>query len=175
MSVQLYLDGVLMPIKGIIGKVSMELTGKDMSGQSSSTDFAETGTKAKKLRYSGLCLTPSAFKAVYEASIKTDETGKRHIYRINQNTANALKIRQVRFQGEMKSNGDNVFIELTEVLSIPERKEQREPDKIAHQQEYNGGIKTEINTKNNEENIPPLTKINLDKFIKINNENIHEK
>lgn len=171
MSVRLYLDGVLMPIKGIIGKVSMEVKGRDWSNRSSSTFSADKGTKAKKLKYSGVCSSLDDLKVIYEASIKWDENGKRHVYRINQNTANAVQVRQVKFQGEIRNDGNNISIELIEVLSVPERKEQRLPDKPpAYVQEYGSGFVTEPNGNNKEKNIPPSVNINLDKFIKKNGE-----
>ena len=50
----LTLDGTQLPLKNLRISVRQQLAGKDMSGQSSATDQAETGTKGKVLAIAGI-------------------------------------------------------------------------------------------------------------------------
>ncbi|NMS48255.1 adenine glycosylase, partial [Vibrio parahaemolyticus] len=86
------------------------------------------------------------------------------------NTAAALKIRQVKFQGtiradEQESNRQwNVAFELVEHLSVPERVEQRQEDKPATQQQVQG-VTTPVETGQSED-VPPDTSVELTGIMK---------
>lgn len=138
---RLSLSAVRIPLKNLKIGVRQELAGKDMSGSSASTDQAETGDKAKVLTVSGTVpySQPDMLHRIYTlAGAKTK--GARQIYRIENPTARALKIAQVKFQGTVSAQEDGglrqwqVSFELIEYLSVAERTESREPAKPATQQ-----------------------------------------
>ena len=66
---------------------------------------------------------------------EAQDNDARQINRISNQTAEALKIRQVKFQGVVRADEQeshrqwSVSFELVEHLSVPERVEQRQPDK----------------------------------------------
>lgn len=158
----LTLDGTQIPLKSLRISVRQLLAGKDMSGQTSATDQAETGSKGKVLAVMGVIpfSNPNVLTNIF-AMADSKDNGARHIFRISNRTAEAMKIRQVKFQGTIRADEQtnlrqwNISFELVEHLSVPERKEQREPDKPAAQQKVQG-VSTPVNSAENED-VPPGT------------------
>jgi len=136
---QVALDGELINLKSCKVELSMQLAEQDMSGQTSSTASSEQGDKAKELKVTGLI--PFTDKAqlsrLFELAIAKDETGNRLVRRIGSDLARAVKIRQVKFFGQITAPAHptlmawNVSFHLREHLSIPEVAEQRQPQNDA--------------------------------------------
>lgn len=168
----LTLNGTQLPLKNLRISVRQQLAGQDMSGQTSATDQAETGSKGKILTVKGVItfnkkqLLTNLFR-IAEAL----EDGARQIYRISNKTAEALKIRQVKFQGAIRADEQDtlrqwsVSFELIEHLSVPERVEQRQPDKMAAQQKVQG-VSTPV-TSGQSEDVPPDTDVELTGVLKV--------
>ena len=141
----LTLDGEVLKLDAMTLEMSMELKDQDMSGQSSGTDTSEQGDKPKKLSFSGLV----AFKSVetltklYQLASAKDDSGNRKIYRIGNEVAKALKIREGKFTGNIsaKEHGSllawNVSFELREHNSVAEKKENREKQNTKAEQKQN--------------------------------------
>lgn len=131
---QIALDGELINLKSCKVELSMQLAEQDMSGQTSSTASSEQGDKAKELKVTGLI--PFTDKAqlsrLFELAIAKDEAGNRSVRRIGSDLARAVKIRQVKFFGQITAPEHptlmawNVSFQLREYLSIPEVAEQRQ-------------------------------------------------
>ncbi|MEZ9198592.1 DNA-binding protein [Shewanella sp. 10N.286.54.B9] len=132
---QIALDGELINLKSCKVQLSMQLVDQDMSGQSSSTASSEQGDKAKELKVSGLIpfTDKSQLSRLFELAITKDLTGNRAVWRIGSDLARAVKIRQVKFFGQITAPEHptllawNVSFQLREYLSIPEVAEQRQP------------------------------------------------
>ncbi|WP_215407609.1 adenine glycosylase [Vibrio gigantis] len=171
----LTLDGSQLPLKNLRISVRQQLAGQDMSGQTSATDQAETGTKGKILTIKGVI--PFSKKQLLTnlfSMAEALENGSRHIYRISNKTAEALKIRQAKFQGAVRADEQDthrqwsVSFELVEHLSVPERVEQRQPDKPAAQQKVQG-VNTPVEGGQSDD-VPPGTEVELTGFQKVLNE-----
>jgi len=168
----LTLNGTQLPLKNLRISVRQQLAGQDMSGQTSATDQAETGSKGKILTVKGVItfnkkqLLTNLFRMA-----EALEDGARQIYRISNKTAEALKIRQVKFQGAIRADEQDtlrqwsVSFELIEHLSVPERVEQRQPDKMAAQQKVQG-VSTPV-TSGQSEDVPPDTDVELTGVLKV--------
>ncbi|WP_318515025.1 baseplate complex protein [Photobacterium leiognathi] len=160
----LTLDGTQLPLKSLRISIRQQLAGQDMSGQTSSTDSAETGSKGKVLTVSGVIpfSNPKVLTDIF-AMADTKNNGARHIFRISNRTAEALKIRQVKFQGSIRADEQtnlrqwNVTFDLVEHLSVPERKEQRQPEKPAAQQKAQGATTQKPPTQPAQDDVPPDT------------------
>jgi hypothetical protein len=105
----------------------------DLSGKSSSTATAEEGEKACRLRVT-LNIKyedPDFLKIIKRLSTAKDDKGKRVVYNINNQTAKAFGVRQVRFTDEVSaqelddSQAWSVSFTLIEHLSIPEKIEEK--------------------------------------------------
>jgi hypothetical protein len=135
---QIALDGELLTLKSPRINLTMELKDADMSGQTGNTDTAEQGTKGKVMAVTGLIAfkTPDVLNRLLILAQQTED-GKRKIYRIGNELAKAMKIRQVRFTGRVQSDEQEnlmawkVSFTLREYLSVPEVKAQRETDNQA--------------------------------------------
>ena len=168
----LTLNGTQLPLKNLRISVRQQLAGQDMSGQTSATDQAETGSKGKIMNVKGVIpfnnkqLLTNLFRMA-----EALEDGARQIYRISNHTAEALKIRQIKFQGAIRADEQDtlrqwsVSFELIEHLSVPERVEQRQPDKVAAQQKVQG-VSTPV-TSGQSENVPPDTDVELTGVLKV--------
>ena len=131
-------------LKALRITASQELATEDASGQSSSTDTAETGIKAKMLTVSGLI--PFTDKQQLTNLFKlaeATESGARVIYRISNKTAEALGVKQVRFASKIEAVEQqttrqwSVSFTLQEYRSVPQKVEERQPDAVANQQGAN--------------------------------------
>ncbi|MCD9511947.1 adenine glycosylase [Photobacterium phosphoreum] len=162
----LLLDGQPVRLKVLRIGVRQQLAGKDMSGKSSATDQAEMGDKGKVLVVTGVITFDQGelLNTIFTMA-NTKVEGARHVWRISNKTAEALKVRQVKFQGTIRADEEvtlrqwNVMFELVEQLSVAERQEKREPEKKAAQQKVQG-VKTE--TKDDDEkDVPADTEVPL--------------
>ncbi len=129
----IYLNQTRVP--GFNEKVSVQLhlAGEDMSGQGSYTPQAETGDKAKEISVSlQIRMVDAAdlrrLTAMAEARNSANE---RMIYQVVNATANAMGIRQVRFQGSVQVREDealqlwSIGFNLIEYRSAAEKKDAR--------------------------------------------------
>ncbi|ELA7353995.1 DNA-binding protein [Vibrio alginolyticus] len=129
----LALDGVPINLDSMTVEMSMELKDQDISGQSSGTEVAEQGDKGKKLTFSGRVpfIRIETLTQLYAFASDKDESNARRIYRIGNDIALALKIRNVKFTGRIQAREHetlqawNVSFELREYNSVAEQKEQR--------------------------------------------------
>ena len=121
---------------------TLSLAGADMSGQTSYTDTAETGDKPKAIsvRLGVAFKNPEYLRDIVRLAEAKNTTGSRQVYDVLNDTAAAMGIRQVKFQGDLSVNEDEttkqwrVSFKLTEVRSIPELKESRQEAKAVADQ-----------------------------------------
>lgn len=163
----LSLSAVRIPIKGLKVTARQQLAGQDMSGNSASTDQAETGDKGKVLAVTGTLpydKAPTLNQLYTLAGAKLD--GARMIYRIDNRTANALKVSQVKFQGTITAQEDAqlrqwlISFELVEHMSVAERTESREEPKPAAQQKA-AGVETPTTPPTASTETPPDTEVEM--------------
>ncbi len=137
----LTLNSLSITLKSLRITASQELASEDASGQSSSTDQAETGIKAKTLAVSGfLPFTQAEHLAQLFAMAEATEGGARVIYRISNHTASALGVKQVRFSSKIEAVEQQttrqwaINFTLVEYRSVPQKVEERTPQAEANQQ-----------------------------------------
>ncbi|WP_445772972.1 baseplate complex protein [Shewanella sp.] len=137
----LALNVINIALKAMRITASQELASDDASGQRSSTDVAETGTKAKALTVMGNVpfMQTENLTRLFELAEAT-ENGARTIYRISNKTAEALGVKQVRFASKIEAVEQqttrqwSVSFTLQEYRSVPQKVEERQPDATANQQ-----------------------------------------
>lgn len=130
----LSLDGEVLELKNMTVNLNMELKDQDMSGQSSGTDASEQGDKGKKLSFAGLIPFKSVttLTRLYQLASSKDELLERKTYRIGNDLALALKIREMKFTGNINAIEHSTLLawqvsfELREVNGVAEQKENRE-------------------------------------------------
>jgi len=135
-------------IKGSDLKVAatLSLAGEDISGQSSMTATAETGDKPKQLSISLLVKFNEAKNLTELLSLAEakDEKSERETYTVVNDTAKAMNIRKVRFQGDLSVREDEtlrlwrVSFKLTEIQSVAEAKESRQEKQPVQDQKPTG-------------------------------------
>ncbi|NQZ09518.1 MAG: hypothetical protein HRT35_20405 [Algicola sp.] len=131
MSVVIALDGQAVPGKSTKLTMVSKISSSDASGTGSSTANVDTGFKPKKMAVSCLIAKVSAdhLTTIVELSEKTDSKGDRHIYTIVNDMADAMKVQQVKFSGELRVSDHkkmlawNVKFDLIEHRSVAERVE----------------------------------------------------
>ncbi|WP_375750960.1 DNA-binding protein [Vibrio sp. HN007] len=141
----LSLDGEVLKLDSMRVSMNMELKDQDMSGQSSGTNRSEQGDKGKKLSFSGRVPfgDDSVLTRLYELASQKDASGSRKIYRIGNTTARSLKIREVKFTGNIRADENeslmawNVSFELREHSSVAEQREIREKAQNKPEQQQN--------------------------------------
>lgn len=141
----LTLNSTAISLKGLRITASQELATEDASGQSSSTESAETGIKAKMLTVTGFILfvDEQQLTDLFKLAEATGG-GARTTYRISNKTAEALGIKQVKFSSKIEAVEQettrqwNVSFTLAEVRSVPQKKEERAPQVAAAQQGSTG-------------------------------------
>ena len=128
-------------LKSLHLSASQALASEDASGQSSSTDVAETGIKAKTLSVNGLLpFNKAEHLAELFNMAEATESGARAIYRISNHTASALGVKQVRFSSKIEAVEQQttrqwaISFTLVEYRSVPEKVEERTPQAEANQQ-----------------------------------------
>jgi hypothetical protein len=137
----LNLNSTTIALKTLRITASLELASEDASGQSSSTDTAETGIKAKMLAVSGFIpFTDSQQLTNLFKLAEATEAGARVTYRISNKTADALGIKQIKFSSKIEAVEQqttrqwSVSFILQEYRSVPQKVEERQPDAAANQQ-----------------------------------------
>ncbi|WP_394166118.1 adenine glycosylase [Photobacterium piscicola] len=174
----LQLNQQSVPGQDIKVTIKLPFGDSDLSGQSSSTTSAETGTKAKELSVS--LIVPfenkewlTTIDILAEAQDKT--TGARTVYRVSHDAANAIKFYEAKFSGELTireledTQGWQVGFMMKEHLSVPERKSQREPIKPAKQQGGGGDVALDKKITDNPD-IPPNTELSaMEKILSMAN------
>ncbi len=142
------LDGQTFNIKNLLVNFSREFKDQDMSGMASLTATSEQGDKAAELEISGLI----AFKDLAQLALlesmssAKDESGDRKVYRVANDVANALKIKNDKFTGHFSAvQQENkmawqVSFKLKEHNSVAEQKEQRGRAKNKPQQRENTAL-----------------------------------
>lgn len=160
----LTLNATKIPLKAIRITASQELATEDASGQSSSTDAAETGMKAKMLSVTGLIrFTEKQQLTDLFKLAEATEGGARVTYRISNKTAEALGVKQVKFSSSIEAMEQettrqwNISFTLAEVRSVPQKKEERTPQPAAAQQGATGQAAAD-------ESAPPQTEVPLTGF-----------
>jgi cell division protein ZapA (FtsZ GTPase activity inhibitor) len=129
----LSLNGELVKLSSMRVEMSMELKDQDMSGQSSGTNTAEQGDKGKKLSFTGQIPfnDSDTLTRLYQLASAKDQHQNRQVYRVGNDIAQALKIRQAKFTGRINASEHgsllawNVSFELREHNSVAEQKENR--------------------------------------------------
>lgn len=135
---QIALDGQVLKMNATRISPSVEIREQDMTGQASGTDGSEQGDKGIVLAISGLIpfKRQDVLKQLMLLSRATED-GKRKIYRIGNETAKTLTVRQVRFVGQITADEQEklmawkVSFRLREYLSVTEAKQQKEQSKAA--------------------------------------------
>jgi len=122
-------------INGSSLKLSVSLTcaGDDLSGSSSMAASAETGEKPKKISVNCLIkfINANDLTDIVVLAEAKNNIGNREIYRVKNDTTAAMKVRKVKFEGDVSVIEDEslelwrVSFKLIEVQSIPELVEQR--------------------------------------------------
>lgn len=129
----IYLNGNKVPGHNLHVSASLQLAGEDLSGNSSSTAQAEKGDKPKTIsvRTTIKFKNKAELAQIYAMAEARDTATERQIYSIINDTAEALKIRQVRFQGNVETMEQynqrqwDVSFQLVEYRSVPEKKQER--------------------------------------------------
>tara|TARA_R110002050_G_scaffold57423_3_gene128959 strand:+ start:99460 stop:99999 length:540 start_codon:yes stop_codon:yes gene_type:complete len=143
-------------IKGSDLKISatLPLAGEDLSGQSSYATQAETGDKPQQLSVRMLITFKNSAdltELVTLAKAK-NSSGERLTYDVLNDTAQAMAIRQVRFQGDLTVSEDettrswSVGFKLIEVKSVAEVKEARQQTQAVTDQAPTGETVTPVDT-----------------------------
>lgn len=141
----LSLNGEVLKLDAMKVAMSMELKDQDMSGQSSGTDAAEQGDKGKKLSFAGTIpfKSVSILTKLYQLASAKDESDNRQVYRVGNDLARALKIREAKFTGNVNATEHgsllawNVSFELREHNGVAEQKENRQKQQTKPQQVQN--------------------------------------
>lgn len=113
---------------------TLPIAGEDISGQSSYSDSAETGDKPKQITVNMQIRFNQAesLTALVNLAEAKDSIGRRETYTIQNQTAEAMRIRKVKFQGDMSVREDEslqlwrIAFRLSEVRSVPELIESRQ-------------------------------------------------
>lgn len=129
-AIMLALNGEAIRLKNMRVTVSQQFPDKDQSGGTSSTAKSEEGAKGKEVRVSG----EIAFKDVailtrlFQLANATSG-GKRTVYRVANNVARAVNLREASFSGTLDAPQQDgrmswlVTFTLSEFMSVAEKKE----------------------------------------------------
>ena len=138
----LSLDDTRVRGKNLKTRIKLSFADKDISGSADATTSAELGTKAKMLTVELLIPFERALwlSQITELAEAKDGSGQRKTYRIINDAANAMHFYQGKFANELTVDEQSeldvwrVSFSMREVLSVPERKAQRESLPAAQQQ-----------------------------------------
>ena len=131
--VMLALDGEAILLKNILVTLTMPIQDKDQSGQASSTNKSEQGTKGKELRVSGLIRYTDAamLTRIYSLAEAKNADGSKKRYRVAHSLVQAVKFREATFASGVDAAEQTnamawlVNFTLTEFSSVAERKAQQ--------------------------------------------------
>lgn len=140
------LNGQKVPGHDVKVRANFRLEDKDLSGMSSATDTAEGGIKPQTLSVSLIIKfdDKADLTRLIAMARAIDEAGKRMVYDIYNESANAGNIRKVRFTENFNyTEADsqrkwNVSFTLRECESVPEKIEQRQEQPAATEQTAEG-------------------------------------
>ena len=129
----LLLDGERIRGRGMKVTGDLRIESGDMSGQTSNTDTAHKGFKPKTLTVTLLIAFVDAenLRSLMRLAEATESGGQLKTYRIVNDTATAMGMRQVQFSDGVSAREDDSLLawriqfSLTEKLSNPERVEKR--------------------------------------------------
>ena len=132
-AIMLALDGEAIPLKNMRVTISQQFQDKDQSGQTSATSKSEQGAKGKELRVNGEVPFNDikTLARIFTLANSTDSSGKRKVYRVANDVARALNLREASFTGTIDAPPQDgrmswaVTFTLTEHLSVQEKKEAR--------------------------------------------------
>lgn len=132
-NITLALNGEPIRMINITVSPSIKFKDKDKSGQTSSTDTAEQGTKAKEIKVEGMIpYTDTAqLTRLFELAEGTGKGGARQRYRVANPTAKAIKLRLAMFAGDLEAKEQknlmawSISFTLREQNSVSEKKEER--------------------------------------------------
>ncbi|MGF1696542.1 DNA-binding protein [Vibrio lamellibrachiae] len=141
----LSLDGEIIPLKNLKVGCTKEFKSKDMSGQASSTDSSEQGDKGVKINVSGILAFRDEewLSTLSDMSSQKDDNGNRKVFRIGNRDTRLYKVREVKFDGSLKSNEHDsllawvISFSLREYSSAAEQKQIRENQQSQPQQSEN--------------------------------------
>jgi hypothetical protein len=125
------LNKYLIPGYEIKVSASLSIAGEDASGNGSSTTQTEKGEKAKEVSVSTHIrfVDKADLTRLIAVAEGKDSKDERKIYDIINETANALNIRQVQFQGDVQVHEEDrhrawaITFKLVEYHSVPEKKQ----------------------------------------------------
>lgn len=102
---ELALSGQALLLRNLEVSVSMRLQDTDQSGQASGTASAQQGIKAKELKITGQIPfeNPEILTLLYQLAEAEEGSGKRRRYRVNHDTATAIKMREATFTGDVSA------------------------------------------------------------------------
>ncbi|WP_270494334.1 hypothetical protein [Citrobacter gillenii] len=130
-AIMLALNGEAIRLKNMRVTLSQQFPDKDQSGGTSSTAKSEEGAKGKELRVSG----EIPFKDIdiltrlFQMANATGSGGARTVYRVANNVARAVNLREASFSGTIDAPQQDgrmswlVTFTLTEFMSVAEKKE----------------------------------------------------
>ncbi|WP_152219713.1 DNA-binding protein [Pseudomonas sp. SCB32] len=129
----LLLDGQQVRGKSLKVAASLRIESKDLSGQTSNSESAHTGFKAKTLTITCLIRFADAddLRNLMSLAEATGSGGQLKTYRVVNDTAASFGVRQVQFSDGVSAREDDqlsawrIQFTLTEKLSNPERVEKR--------------------------------------------------
>lgn len=130
-AVMLALNGEAIRLKNMRVTLTQQFPDKDQSGGTSSTAKSEGGAKGKELRVSGEIPFKDIdiLKRLFELANATGSGGARTVYRVANNVARAVNLREASFSGTLDAPQQDgrmswlVTFTLTEFLSVAEKKE----------------------------------------------------
>lgn len=130
---QLTLNGEAIFLKNISMTPSMTFKESDQSGQSSSTNSAEQGIKAKELKVTGLInfIDEAQLTRLFALAESLDGVGQLTRYRVGCDVARAINLREATFSGSIDAAPADgkmawqVSFTLKEKTSVPEKKATR--------------------------------------------------
>lgn len=130
-AIMLALNGEAIRLKNMRVTVSQQFPDKDQSGGTSSTAKSEQGAKGKELRVSGEISFKdvSILTRLFQLANATDSGGGRTVYRVANNVARAVNLREASFSGTLDAPQQEgrmswlVTFTLTEFMSVAEKKE----------------------------------------------------
>ena len=142
----LSLNSTRIPGHNLSVRANFRIESKELSGQTSSSDRSEEGIKPCTLSVSVQIAFDDAadLTRLREMATALDTAGSLQVYDIVNETASAMKVRQVTFMDNFSvAQAGNlrawqVSFTLVEHRSISEKIEQRQPQKIAQNQGTTG-------------------------------------
>lgn len=146
-TITLALNGEAIPLKNMRVTLSQQFADKDQSGQTSATTKAEQGAKGKELRVNGEVPFKqiNTLARIFALANATDAGGKRQVYRVANEVARAVNMREATFTGTVDAPPQDgrmswlVTFTLTEHISVQEKREARAAGRATSKTQKAGG------------------------------------